>query len=228
MKLRLKVAVLLAASAPGCSRSVGPPRYELNQLPPLVAQAEHRVFVMTLPIEGDPRGCFPQCYVNVRKTRDRVALEDVALYRNRRAWIEDGLVPFHDGQLAGFVDEHGKVVIEPRFTSARPFFCESALVTIDDRFGYVRKDGSWLIEPTLAWAYDFQHGFAAAKPGETYGILRTDGTWHVEPQFVRLEPLVGGLFAVRRNGEQGFFDPRSKGFITAGDLAASYKPPRPE
>src|SRR5258706_5893266 len=168
----------------------------VDEIPPLVASADKTVQLITWPVENGGK-CLPQCYVLVRVIEGKVVVSDVSLYKNRKPWFGDGLIEFRDGDKVGFVDSHGKVVIPPRFDSARHFSCGLAVVEVGKKSGFIKKDGAWLIEPNLDSAHDFENGFASASKAGRYGILNTEGKWHLQPEFIRLDPLVRGWFAVR-------------------------------
>jgi hypothetical protein len=225
MKSVCVALMILVAGAPAAN---GDEKYDVDAVPPVVANAKKTVALMTWPIQENPAQCFPQCYVTVRFIGGRVAVGDVSLYKNRKPWAGDGLIEFRDGDKMGYVDSAGRIAILPRFDRGRPFSCGIAVVVLGETYGYIKKDGSWLVEPSLEWAFDFEEGFASASKGERFGILSTKGEWHLEPQFTRLDPLAGGLFAVREDGEEGFFDPKLKKFIRDGRLGDYYKKPNAE
>ena len=194
-------------------------------VPPAIAEAQETVELITWPIQKDPQLCFPQAYATVRFEEGRVRVSDVGLYQNRKPWMGDGLIEFRLGEKAGFIDEKGEIVIEAQFERVRPFSEGAAVVAVADKYGYIKKDGTWLRRPEFDWAFDFEDGYASASEGGRYGILNTKGEWHLPPQFTRLDPLAGGLYAVRPNGEEGFYDPKRLRFVVEGKLGASYQEP---
>lgn len=95
---------------------------------------------------------------------------------NPRAWLDcdeacdssGGLWPVRLGNLWGFADDRGSIVVAPRFKKRSAF--GSGLARERDEtsglWGYIGMDGGWAIEPRFGRADDFEAGFARARIGD--------------------------------------------------------------
>ncbi len=98
-------------------------------------------------------------------TLPTVDYEDITLYR-----FTDGLARFRirdkeDNPKYGFIDSHGKVVIEPKYDYAEPFSEGLAGVCVDDaeevsHWGYIDKTGRMVIPAIYSSIGDFEQGVA--------------------------------------------------------------------
>ncbi len=71
------------------------------------------------------------------------------------------LFPIVKGGKWGFMDEKGKVVIEPQYDGAGDFSEGLAWVGKGLLRGYIDKAGEMVIQPKFGWAADFHSGMAA-------------------------------------------------------------------
>ena len=77
--------------------------------------------------------------------------------------------PFVDSTGSyGYVNEHGKTVIEPQFDDAYKFHENAARVKVDDKWAYINKKGELLVEPQFDEAYDYSNGLARVKVNGRY------------------------------------------------------------
>lgn len=81
---------------------------------------------------------------------------------------ETKLYPFSIGSRYGYMDDTGKVVIEPEYEGAEPFSEGLAAVQSDGLWGYIDASGSFAIKPQFDTAARFSNGAAAVG-------RRTDG-----------------------------------------------------
>jgi putative transposon-encoded protein len=93
----------------------------------------------------------------------------------------------------GYAGPDGKLVIEPRWESAFPFFEGLAIVSTNlwHKQGVIDITGSYILEPSLYYIDRYHDGLALAqvvKDG-TFGFLDAYGSWAIEPLYRRL-----GLF----------------------------------
>lgn len=61
----------------------------------------------------------------------------------------------------GYIDEKGKVVIEPQFDDAHLFNEGLVAIKIDGEWGFIDKDGHYVINPQFKFTFDFTYGLAA-------------------------------------------------------------------
>jgi hypothetical protein len=87
--------------------------------------------------------------------------------------VHEGLKRVKQGELWGFADGAGKIVIKPRFQLVRNFSDGLAPAKERDRWGYIDKAGGWIIKPQFVDALNFNRGVAKVTPeGERSGFYR--------------------------------------------------------
>jgi hypothetical protein len=126
------------------------------------------------------------------------------------------LFPYQEGQLYGYVNVVGDVVIEPQFVQAGNFAEGLAAVSYDGRStGYINQLGELIIEPVYSYGGPFRHGMAlvglrgvdADKPFVTAFIDRTGSFVFGDTRFVSAEPFSEGVAAVSLDGVRyGYID----------------------
>ena len=80
-----------------------------------------------------------------------------------------------DNGKAGYVDEHGNWVIEPKFDDTWDFADGIAKVKLKGKYGFIKTDGTYLVEPMFDDAFDFQDDEAFVLYEGKYRILMADG-----------------------------------------------------
>ena len=126
------------------------------------------------------------------------------------------LFPYQSGQLYGYINAVGEIVIEPQFTLAGEFSEGMATVSYDGKTtGFINQIGELVIEPRFSYAGQFIQGLAiVALPGvdadapflSAY-IDRTGRFVFGEQRFYSAEPFSEGLAAVSPDGERyGYID----------------------
>lgn len=92
------------------------------------------------------------------------------------------------GNLYGYIDTTGKVVIKARFTDAYSFIDGLAAVCTEwQKCGFINKAGDFVIGPKYRVAHSFREGLALA--GLEYlliGFVNKNGEMVIEPQFGNL------------------------------------------
>lgn len=175
-----------------------------------LAIANNRILVEYVrPRPNDPECCPSQ----------RVA----GVYRLRRGLLVPQqtkafglLFPYQDGQLYGYVNVLGDVVIAPQFVQAGDFSEGLAAVSYDGRStGYINQLGELIIDPLFSYGGPFRHGMAlvgmpgvdADKPFVTAFIDRAGRFVFGDARFVSAEPFSEGLAAVSLDGQRyGYID----------------------
>ncbi len=139
----------------------------------------------------------------------------------------EGMVVVRTGDLEGFADRDGALVIAPRFLSVRPFSEGLAAVEMSTGFGYIDKRGEFVIPPFFAYALDFHEELALvfAKSNKSLFINKS-GTEAIHLESV--EP--SGSFSLGRakvrdvrTGKSGYVDRSGRvvippSFDIAGDF----------
>ncbi|MGB5030014.1 MAG: WG repeat-containing protein, partial [Chitinophagaceae bacterium] len=74
----------------------------------------------------------------------------------------------------GYINEKGKVVINPVFLSGNDFSEGLAAVRLNGLYGFINESGTFVIKPDYDFATDFVHGLTVAyKDGEPLFIDKT-------------------------------------------------------
>ena len=124
--------------------------------------------------------------------------------------------PSADGQpLKGFVDDKGKVVIEPgRYTllpGAAQF--DYGLCPFNDiatgLYGFIGRDGTVIVAPRWQYMELFSEGLCAVKnDNDMYGYVERTGRMRIEPRFKTAQAFREGLaYVEEQNGTREFIDP---------------------
>lgn len=106
--------------------------------------------------------------------------------------MADQLFPFRDGDLWGYRDDRGKVVISAQYDSAGSFAEGYARVKVAGKWGFVNVVGEMVIAPQFDQARFFQGGHAKVQQGRTWGYIDVNGVF--------VEKLEAGSF-IDKTGE---------------------------
>ena len=134
------------------------------------------------------------CFVN---TKGQVVIKatDISQSTSILSGFNDGLALINDGELYGYMDKKGKVVIKPQFREARPFSDGMARVKYEIRgdYGYIDVSGKPTVRPQFKHiAYDFSEGFAFVyHPSEGYSFIDKDGNVKIKLKDL-IKPLNSG------------------------------------
>jgi len=75
------------------------------------------------------------------------------------------LIPYRSGDKWGYLDNEGKIVINPQFSQANVFMDGVALVrSSENKYGFISLDGKYLINATYKAASPFSEGLACVVP----------------------------------------------------------------
>lgn len=83
------------------------------------------------------------------------------------------LFPVSVDGLWGFIDARGRVVIEPRYSSVRPFVGGAAAVRVGRKWGVAMADGGMAVEPVYDDAGVISDGMLAVQSGSLWAFLST-------------------------------------------------------
>ncbi len=87
------------------------------------------------------------------------------------------LYPIQKDNLYGFIDNSGKVVIEPKFEKGYDFAEQYGRIKQNGKYGYIDHKGKIVIEPQFDEARDFREEMACVKKeGQWFYIDRTGKT----------------------------------------------------
>ncbi|XZE56961.1 WG repeat-containing protein [Planctomycetaceae bacterium SH139] len=86
------------------------------------------------------------------------------------------LIPFRSGELVGYVNAKGDVVIEPQFKIGQKFSDGLAGVRQDRLLGYINREGEFVIPPTFQYGNEFSEGLAGVQlDGNKWGFIDKNG-----------------------------------------------------
>lgn len=117
--------------------------------------------------------------------------------------------------VTGYIDESGKVIIEPRFKVARDFSEGLAYVEAPDFKGFIDRDGKLVIRLDYRFTKDFHEGLAAVGTSGNgdrgnWGYIDRSGKLVVKPQYVFADDFSEGLAGVEVDRKYGFINRRGE------------------
>ena len=97
---------------------------------------------------------------------------DTAFAGAKLAASPDGAMAVKIGDLWGFVDKEGKIVVEAQYDDAHSFSLGLAPAKYDDRWGYINNDNEFVIEAKYFDAKSFSiDGSAAVKTAANWNLI---------------------------------------------------------
>jgi hypothetical protein len=103
--------------------------------------------------------------------------------------VISSLHPIKVNNLVGFINQDGKIVIEPMFaqvTVTRGYTHEELIPvkqTEKGKVGYIDKKGDFVIEPQFEAALPFQENAALVMNNGKVGYINTEGSYIIEPTY---------------------------------------------
>ena len=139
-------------------------------------------------------------------------------------YLAEGRISFKGAYspLFGFLDDKGKVVVEPRFSRVNEFKdgLACAWCPVDkaawrngrpiEHVGFIDTTGDFVIEPDFVNATSFSEGLAAVLIADgdqsKWGYINRSGEFVIPASFDSARPFSEGLAAVLQDGKWGFID----------------------
>jgi len=143
----------------------------------------------------------------------RYVLKNGSIIESDEARYKEGLIYVKVNGKWGFMDENGKMVIEPQFDYASYFSEGLAAVgtgNFTPKWGFIDKTGKYVIEPQFTDAHFFLDGMAVAAKDEKYGFIDKEGNFVIEPQFKYAYHFSDGLAPVQADTKWGYIDKAGK------------------
>lgn len=106
-----------------------------------------------------------------------------------------------DGKI-GFINNQGKIIIEPQFLSAGDFSEGLAPARINGAYGYINSTGQFVIPPQYDYAMPFSEGLAIVFKGEVPFYINQKGEKAFECNYHFVEPFINGRAVVRTATEK--------------------------
>lgn len=135
--------------------------------------------------------------------------------------IEPRLYPVKIGELWGFIDRNGKMVIQPRYDwiPAQNGYIDEMIIVHEKNkgFGFVGSNANMVIQPQYGETGFFSEGLAYVERGYDRGYIDKTGSMILRPPYKNLYPFHEGLAAVEENDKRkyGFIDRNGKLVIDA-------------
>ncbi len=123
--------------------------------------------------------------------------------------IDLGLMPVAYGENCGFVDEDGKIVINPQFDGAG-FFTKDGVAPVSNggKWGLIDRKGSYVVNPQFDSILMLDGGDTLlVQVGGQWGTADRKGAYIINPQFDEMGPFDEKGRALVQSGDQyGFID----------------------
>jgi serine/threonine protein kinase len=104
----------------------------------------------------------------------------------------------------GYIDQIGRVVIQPQFDSARNFSGGMAVIQMGKKYGFIDKKGYLAIPHQFDIAWNFSEGLAMVKIDNEYGYINKSGQLFIPHQFDFAENFSEGLAMVKIDNKHGY------------------------
>jgi hypothetical protein len=118
----------------------------------------------------------------------------------------DPLYPIKQGDLWGYVNTEGEMIINPKFDSAQILFEDLGAVKNGDKWGYVNRNGDLIIPAQFKEASYFTEGLAPVQLETKWGYIDEQGKMVIKPQFDHAHQFSQGLAPVVIKEQYGFID----------------------
>ncbi len=80
------------------------------------------------------------------------------------------------GKKWGYINESGKFMIKPRFSEAKAFHNERAIIKYDDLYGVIDETGNFIVLPTYLMIYPFHENRAIVMDDKGYSVIDENGS----------------------------------------------------
>ena len=145
--------------------------------------------------------------------------------------FKSGLASVKIKDKFGFIDNSGKIVINPQFDGISDFSDGLAAVgnkkdkdSEDLIWGYIDNSGKIIINPQFKSAGDFKEGKALVSDGKKYGYVDKKGLYAINPQFEDANEFSEGLAGIKQGESWGFINTEGKIVINPQfEAIASFK-----
>lgn len=152
-------------------------------------------------------------YVNPE--RKKLEVQTSTLYRNIEPFSEGyAAVSYGEGESSkkwGFINENGKLVIQPKYSYVGYFSGGLAPAELNDQYGYIDKTGAVKIPFNYSWAGSFYNGLAKASKGSQIGFINHAGEVVIDFKYDGSSEFFNeGMAAVQKDKKWGFINTDGK------------------
>lgn len=123
-----------------------------------------------------------------------------------------------NGELYGYMNEKGKMVIPYKFKRAYSFSEETKLALVQSqerKWGLIRTDGTFSLSPEYNELKLFSDGIYAVRGMLNWGLMNVNGTILLPPKYAEIRPIHEELAAYKDNNKWGFINNNGNVTITA-------------
>src|SRR5262245_33663275 len=140
------------------------------------------------------------------------------------------LYPITLREGTGFIDQQGRVVIEPRFSGSSVgihFGDGLAPIVVAKRWAYIDTTGRTVFTiPFASWAHPFSEGLAGVAidsddDRQKWGFIDRTGKWVIKPKFDEVYGFSEGMGRVIIDRKWGFIDREGK-FVVEPQFKGAY------
>ncbi|MGB6036135.1 MAG: WG repeat-containing protein, partial [Cryomorphaceae bacterium] len=124
--------------------------------------------------------------------------------------------PISDGDYWGFINDKGKIAIDPKFDWVENFSDGIAMVGIDDQVAYINKEGVEISEERFSDGFSFSKGFAVVEKNDFFGIINRIGEYVVDPIYDDIGENSEGLYYAEKDGFFGYINEQGEIAIPFG------------
>lgn len=117
---------------------------------------------------------------------------------------------YEENGMWGYIDEDGRVRIEPTFEWNEPFAEGIAVVGHGDKAGYIDKSGHLIAPVAFDEAYPFRNGYAVVEIRGKYGAINRAGDWAIEPEYEDLGEYGDGMFFASKGDGYGYLNEKGE------------------
>ncbi|MGJ0159269.1 WG repeat-containing protein, partial [Campylobacter coli] len=114
---------------------------------------------------------------------------------------------------AGFIDNEGKIIVEPKFDSIQDFKKGFAAVKLKGKWGFVDENGKMIIKAKYDDVADFNEGFAKVKLNKKWGFVDENGEALIETKFDKVADFENGFARVKLNNKWGLINTKGEFFL---------------
>ena len=114
--------------------------------------------------------------------------------------------PIIENGVWGFIDDTGKVRIEPEYDWVEPFSESLASVGKNEKVAFIDKGGNQITDFEFEDAYAFKKGFSVVVKDGLYGIINRLGRWVVKPVYQDVGEFSEGFFYAENQDGYGYLD----------------------
>ena len=140
-----------------------------------------------------------------------------------------GLAAVKIGDLWGFINTDGQIVVEPQFSDTRGFHSGYAAVRLKERWGLIKPSGKYVVLPKYADMGDFSENLIPVKNEKGWGFADVSGKLVVAANFDEVRSFHNGKAAAKEGSRWGYIDLKNHFVINptyahTGDFLGKYAP----